>query len=84
MIESETRNIENQSIIGILFSVIMWFSLVHIIIKLTKCFKYHEKQSNPNLWDYFGTLFTLGFGPFGLLIMHSHLQLILKDQLPTQ
>ena len=37
-------------------------------------------KPEPNLWDYFVTLFTLTFYPFGIIMMHSHLQLILKDQ----
>ena len=68
------------NLIGILISPILTLAFFQVIIKLTKGFKFYDKNTKPNLWDYFGTFFTLGFGPFGLLMMHSHLRLIMKDQ----
>jgi hypothetical protein len=67
-------------IISIFIGAILTISFFHIIIQLTKKFKFYDKKPQPNLLDYFVTLFTLTFYPFGLLMMHSHLQLILKDQ----
>ncbi len=69
-----------QILISILLAPIMTYSFFEIVITLTKKFKYYDKKSQPNLWDYFVTVFTLSFYPFGLLMMHSHLRLILKKQ----
>lgn len=73
---------ENNTIpllINILIAPILTYSFFEIVVTLTKKFRYYDKKSQPNLWDYFVILFTLSFYPFGLLMMHSHLRLILRD-----
>ena len=80
VIDLGDKNKDITTLISFIISPIITFAFIHIIIKLTKSFKFYDKNSQPNIWDYFGTLFTLGFGPLGLLMMHSHLRLILKDQ----
>jgi len=69
-----------EVLISILIVPIMAYPVFEVVITLTKNFKYYDKKSQPNLWDYFVTAFTLCFYPFGLLMMHSHLRLILKKQ----
>ncbi|GET23324.1 hypothetical protein [Prolixibacter denitrificans] len=80
MIDFGEKNKDIPTLISLIISPILTMAFIHIITKLTKGFKFYDKNSKPNLWDYFGIIFTLGFGPLGLLMMHSHLRLILKDQ----
>ena len=65
--------------INFLLGITLMFSFFYVARELTKKFKFYENKPEPNLWDYFVTLFTLTFYPFGIIMMHSHLQLILKD-----
>jgi hypothetical protein len=67
-------------LISIFIGAILTLSFFHIVIQLTKKFKFYDNKPQPNLWDYFITLFTLTFYPFGIVMLHSHLQLILKEQ----
>lgn len=67
-------------LINFLLGITLMFSFFYVARELTKKFKFYENKPDPNLWDYFVTLFTLTFYPFGIIMMHSHLQLILKDQ----
>ncbi len=67
-------------IISIFIGAILTFSFFYVVIQVTKKFKFYDNKPEPNLWDYFVTVFTLSFYPFGLLMMHSHLRLILRDQ----
>jgi hypothetical protein len=81
MLDFSQENNDIPIVISILISPILTYAFFEIVIKLTKKFKYYDKKSKPNLWDYFITVFTLSFYPFGLLMMHSHLRLILKEQM---
>jgi len=67
-------------IISILMSTTLTFLFFETARVLTKKFKFYDKRTKPNLWDYFITMFSLSFFPFGILMLHSHLRLILKDQ----
>lgn len=80
IIDFGEKNKDFTTLISMIISPILMIGFIHIIIKLTKSFKFYDKNSRPNMWDYFGIIFTLGFGPFGLLMMHSHLRMIMKDQ----
>lgn len=64
---------------SILISTTLTFLFFEIVTILSKKFKYYDKKSKPNLWDYFITMCALCFFPFGILMLHSHLRLILKD-----
>jgi hypothetical protein len=79
MLDLDKENDTIPIIISILLAPILTYSFFEIVITLTRKFKYYDKKSQPNLWDYFVTVFTLSFYPFGLLMMHSHLRLILRD-----
>jgi hypothetical protein len=68
-------------ILSILMSTTLPFLFFETVSVLTKKFKFYDKKTRPNLWDYFITMFSLSFFPFGILMLHSHLRLILKDQL---
>lgn len=63
-----------------LLSLIFFYFYMLIIIKLTKNYKFYETKEIPRIFDYFATMFLLSLFPFGLLIMHSHLRLLLKDR----
>ena len=80
MLDLDKENNDITLIISILLAPILTYSFFEIVITMTKKFKYYDKKSQPNLWDYFVTVFTLSFYPFGLLMMHSHLRLILREQ----
>lgn len=80
MLEFAQEDYVVPMIISIFIGAILIYSFFYVIIQMTKKFKYYENKPEPNLWDYFVTIFTLSFYPFGLLMMHSHLRLILKDQ----
>ena len=67
-------------IISILMSSTLTILLFMIVKVLTRKFKFYDKKTKPNLWDYFITMFSLSFFPFGILMLHSHIRLILKDQ----
>lgn len=66
-------------IINILMSTTLTYLLFEMVTVLTKKFKFYDKKTKPNLWDYFITMFSLSFFPFGILMLHSHLRLILKE-----
>lgn len=68
------------TLISILLASVLTYSLFEIVIILTRKFKYYDKKSKPNLLDYFVTLFSLSFYPFGIIMMHSHLRLIIREQ----
>lgn len=77
------RDKENSGIlfiINILMSTTLIFLFFETVTILTKKFKLYDKKTKPNLWDYFITMFLLSFFPFGILMLHSHLRLILKEQ----
>jgi hypothetical protein len=67
-------------IISLLIGTIMMVSFYYIVKEVTRKFKFYDNKPEPNLLDYFVTLFTLSFYPFGIIMLHSHLQLILRDQ----
>ncbi len=78
MLGFDTENNDIPLVFSILIAPILTYALFETAITLTKKFKYYDKNTQPNLWDYFVTIFMLSFYPFGLLMMHSHLRLILK------
>ena len=67
-------------VISNLSSFYLIYAFIDVSIVITKKYRYYEDKPHPNLWNYFVTLLTLGFYPFGILMLHSHLQLILRDQ----
>ena len=73
-------NQELPEYINIPFSLIILYCFLHIVIYLTKNYSFYDKRKSPGIFDYFVTMFLLCFLPFGLLIMHSHLRLILKEK----
>ncbi len=66
-------------VVSILFSLLSFFCLGYIIVHLTNNFKFFDKKGEPRFWDYFVSMFLLSFFPFGLMIMHDHLRLIMKE-----
>jgi hypothetical protein len=65
-------------IIQIISSVFSIYLISRIIKYLTEEFKYFDKGIKPNLSDYIIMFFQMFFFPFGLIILHSHMRLILK------
>ncbi len=63
-----------------LLYLIFSFCYMYIVIKLTNNFKFYDKKETPKIFDYIVTMFLLNLFPFGLLIMHSHLRLLLKER----
>ena len=63
-----------------LLYLIFFFCYMYIVIKLTNNFKFYDKKETPRIFDYIVTMFLLNLFPFGLLIMHSHLRLLLKKR----
>lgn len=76
----DKENADLFFILCMVMSTILTFLFFEIVTVLTKKFKFYDKRAKPNLWDYFNTMFSLSFFPFGFLMLHSHLRLILKDQ----
>ncbi|MCK9400102.1 MAG: hypothetical protein M0Q51_08945 [Bacteroidales bacterium] len=68
-------------LISILTGLISFFCLMYIIVYLTNNFKFFDKKNEPRFWDYFISMFLISFFPFGLMIMHDHLRLIMKENL---
>lgn len=65
--------------LNVIFTIIILYCLLNIVIKLTDRFKHYDKKGEPIFFDYVVTFFLLCFFPFGLLIMQSHLRLFLKE-----
>jgi hypothetical protein len=73
----------NQTLIylNIPFTLISMYCFIQIIIQLTKHFRLYDEKEEPRIIDYIVTMFLLSFFPFGLIIMHAHLRLFLKEKL---
>jgi hypothetical protein len=67
--------------LNIAFTLISMYCFLQIIIQLTKHFRLYDEKEEPRIIDYFVTMFLLSFFPFGLIIMHAHLRLFLKEKL---
>lgn len=60
-------------------SISIIYCYFKIVGVLTIKFNFYDKKPKPTLQNYFVTFFLLQFFPFGILMMHSHLRLILAD-----
>jgi len=56
------------------------FSLIYLVHNITEDYVFHVKGRVPNIFDYFIVLFHLGFYPIGLLMLHSHVRLLMRDE----
>ena len=76
-------NHSNQTLyyLNVLFSLIPMFFFIQITIKLTKYFRLYDGKDEPRIIDYIITMMLLCCFPFGLIIMHAHLRLFLKEKL---
>ena len=63
----------------LILGAFLTYLFIEILIVLTKKNKYYAKGTTPNVWDYMVTLALLAFFPWGLLIIHSHMRLLLID-----
>ena len=76
---SDRDNIHILLLVNILLGSILTYIIFETVIILTRKFKFYDNETSPNLWDYFVTMFLLCFYPFGLMIMHSNIRRILKE-----
>ncbi|WP_088656266.1 hypothetical protein [Geofilum rhodophaeum] len=65
--------------LNILIGVSGIFLITYLFYKISDDYISLTKNRNPNLIDYFIMLFHFGFFLVGLMILHSHVRLILKD-----
>jgi hypothetical protein len=65
--------------LNVILNMAFLFFFFVIVKELTTNFRFYDKKSEPRIIDYFITFFLVCFFPFGLLILHSHLRLFLKE-----
>jgi len=65
---------------NIILGLLGFFVLVYLLYTITEDYIFHAKGRIPGLFDYFIMLFHFGFFPIGLIILHSHVRLMLKDK----
>ena len=80
LLESSDEKESISNLIVILSSGFLTYAFFEITIILTKKVRFYDGKTQPGIWNYFVTLLTLSIYPFGLLMLHSHLSLILKNQ----
>lgn len=67
-------------IFNLLLGVIILYCFLHIIIVLTRNYKYYDTGEDPRFINYIGNALLICFIPIGLIIMHAHLKSILKEK----
>lgn len=67
-------------VVNIILGLLGFFVLVYLLYLITEDYIFHVKGRMPRLFDYFIMLFHFGFFPVGLIILHSHVRLMLKDK----
>ncbi|MFB6320866.1 hypothetical protein [Saccharicrinis sp. FJH54] len=70
---------ESPIILNIVYAIAVLYCTGYITIKFSQDFKFYDKKEEPKIFDYIITYFLLGAFPFGILIMHAHIRLILKE-----
>jgi len=65
--------------LNILIGVAGIFLITYLFYKISDDYILLTKNRNPNLIDYFIMLFHFSFFLVGLMILHSHVRLLLKD-----
>ena len=69
-------------IVGIntVFGLVGFFVLIYLFYNITEDYIFHAKNRMPRLVDYFIVLFHFAFFPIGLVLLHSHVRLMMKDK----
>jgi hypothetical protein len=72
-----------ESIIGLTLNILIGvagiFLITYLFYKISDDYISLTKNRNPNLIDYFIMIFHFSFFIVGLMILHSHVRLLLKD-----
>lgn len=73
-----------ESIIGMTLNILIGvsgiFLMTFLFYRISDTYIMLTKNRNANLIDYFIMVFHLGFVPIGLMILHLHVRLLLKDE----
>ena len=77
-----TYSTDSRFVVGlnIILGLIGFFALIYLLYNITEDYIYHAKDRMPRLIDYFIVLFHFAFFPIGLILMHSHVRIMLKDK----
>lgn len=72
-----------ESVIGLTLNILIGvagiFLITYLFYKISDDYITLTKNRNPNLIDYFIMIFHFSFFLLGLMILHSHVRLLLKD-----
>ncbi len=75
----ESIELKIGMVLNILIRVVGIILVTYLFYKISDTYILLTKNRTANIWDYFIMLFYFCFLPFGLIMLHSHVKILMKD-----